>query len=419
MIRTTALLSISAITLAACTPNLAENARPPQTLLPPAVSYGTQVVMGRCMPGAEALIPAILGSVIAQGVNRIGSAIQAAAAQETKVVVARRNIEMRAMNDSRGLCVFVARGWFYRDAPTFAAAGVDPSPFYAKPGSAFKYAQPDALWRNGLFIAATPDFFFQGKVVKATDNSAYSIIPIEATMDKPISTTPLRPSNMRRVLVSFAVTEVGKGVDLNKGGGTTMVIGPMRPGVRLTFPKGLCAAYLANGSQTPNQCPEEGKFDVLMRSNFESEWFSLGLAAKSKPMNLQALVSETRDASEFLGFVAAVFGDIRGDLTTELKENLISSVGAAAEEVELSAEEKAENELDAAYAKAVTELRACVATPADSSKRSTARAALRALIAAARKAERTAFPVDGADLESIVPADDDPQPCQTVLTKLG
>jgi hypothetical protein len=417
----------SAFTLVSCAPHMAEDSKPPSRLSAPVVMYGTQVVTGNCIGEAEAAgLPAmILGSVIAQGVNRIGAALTAAAAEETKVVTARRNIEVRKSDTGLGECIMIARGWFYRDSPfgdtNRDGTRRDPSPYFGNSESAFPYKAPNDLWNAGLYIAATPDFFFQGRIGMSTDKSSYTVLPIEATLDRPISTTELRPTNKRRVLVSFAFSEVGKGADLSKAGtGTTLILGAMRPGVLMTFPKEACVVYYVDGGRrAAPTCPREDSFDLLMRSTFESEWFNVPLTQKSKPMLLQAAVSETRDASAFLGFVAAVFGDVKGKVTSELQEALISSSREAAEDVELSAEEKAENEFDTAYSKAVTDLKGCVAAPTDASKRTGARAALRGLIGAARKADKAGFAITTEDVDRIKVNGTTDDACQAALNKLA
>lgn len=408
----------SLMALVSCAPHMAEDSKPPSVLAAPEVMYGTQVVTGRCIGDAEAgLLAALVGAGIARGVNRIGDVLTAAAAEETKVVLARRNIEVRKSKFGLGDCILIARGWFYRKRPVFSNEGPE-STFFVDSNSAFPHPAND-LWRVGLNLAATPDFFFQGKIGTSTDGSSYTVLPYEATLDRPISSTELRPSDKRRVLVSFAINDAGKGVDLSKGGpGTTLVLGTMRPGVRLTFPEGRCVVHYVGNTPTPvEDCPEAGKFDLLMRSTFESEWFNVTLTEKAKPMILQAAVSETRSASAFLGFVAAVFGDVKGNVTSELQEALISSSREAAEDVELSAEEKAQNDYDNAYSKAVSDLKACVAAPADTSKRTTARAALRSLIGAARKADAEVS-VTTTDVEAISVRGTTGDACQTVLNKL-
>lgn len=410
----------AAVILSGCAPHIAGIERPPAPLVPPDVYYDTQAVVGPCDASAESVVilSAIAAAVIAQGVNRIGDAIKAAGETETTVVTANRNIEI----NQRGLgpCVTVVRGWFYRAPPSYDPA----SPFSFNPKSHWPHEQAaeiQAYWRAGLFLASTPDFYFQGRIVSSTDKTSYTVLPVQASLDKPISSTMLR-GGARSILVSFAFTEAGKPADLQKGGGSTIVLGRMEPGELITFSSANCFASGTGGELTPThpigKCPDAGKFDTLIRSPFESEWFSVLLSDKSKPMTLQALVSETRSPSQFLAFVGDVFGATKSQLTDKLQRELIPSVGDDAAEADLSAKEKLDNEADAAQGKAITDLKNCVATPADAAKRLTARSSLRSYIQAARKAKRPSK-VTTALIEAIMPSESTTAACQNALSTLA
>lgn len=408
--------------LSGCAPHIAGSERPPTGLVADNVYYDTQTIVGPCYAPAEAapLLAAVASAVIAAGVNRVGDAIKAAADTETKVVTARRNVELR-QGKGLGPCVTVARGWFYRSPPAFGPA----SPFHVNAKSQWPLtSQPEVaqFWRWGLHMAATPDFYFQGRIVPSSDKAAYTVLPLEATLDKPISSTPLRPGGKRSVLVSFAFVEVGKGVDLQKGGGTTIVLGRMEPGRHLKFANVSCFASGTGGDLAPllksgQNCVGTGPFDTLIRSPFESEWFTVPLGEKSKPMMVQALVSETRSPSQFLSFVSDVFGATKGRLTEELQQGLIPSVGEDAIEAETAANEKLASDADIAMGKAITDLKACVATPSDPAKRITARNSLRSHIQAARKAKRNAGASD-ADITAITTNGTDAAVCQTALDRV-
>jgi hypothetical protein len=410
----------AAVLLNGCAPHIAGTERPPTILARGNVYYDTQVVLGPCTDQAEAgILAAIATAAIAQGVNRIGDAISAAAKSETTVVLARRNVEIRR-GQGLGPCVTVARGWFYRKPPSL---GPNPAKaaFAVDPESSWRFNEdgdtPDKFWRAGLHLAATPEFYFQGKVVTSQDKAAYTILPMFASLDRPISNTPLRPSGKRNVLVAFAISDLGKPADLQKGGGTTISIGKMEPGTAVTFSGVSCfSTTVARGEAAvlSNTCPDDGKFDMLIRSPFESDWFSVALADKSKPLALQALVSETRSPSQFLAFVGDVFGATKGTLTQELQRALIPSVGDEADATELAAKEKADNEADVAQGKAIADLNACVASPGEPAKRVSARSSLRSYIAAARKAERPTS-ANSAHVDGIVTNGTDADPCKAAL----
>jgi hypothetical protein len=416
-----ALVAIATI-LSGCAPNIAGSGRPPAALVADDVYYDTQTIVGPCYDPAEAvpLLAALASAVISTGVNRIGDAIKAASETETRTVTARRNVELR-QGEGLGPCVTVVRGWFYRNPPSFPD-DPSPSPFAVNDKSKWPLSNAQEVaqfWRWGLHMASTPDFYFQGRIVASTDKTAYAVLPLAASLDRPLSSVPLRPGGQRSVLVSFAFSDVGKSADFQKVGGTTIVLGKMEPGRLLKFSSISCFAKGNGGSLeslrlTGDKCIGQKDFDTLIRSPFESEWFSVTLGEKSKPMMVQALVSETRSPSQFLAFVSDVFAASKGRIAEELQQELIPSIGDDSAEAALSAKEKLANDADTAQGKAITDLRACVAAPTDPAKRIAARASLRSFVQAARKAGRSTG-VSSAQLDAITPGSDDAAPCQSAL----
>lgn len=358
--------------------------------------YGTQAAIGKCPSneGESALLSVIGASIVAQGVNRIGAAIRAAAAEETKQVLVRRNVELRA-DGNFGPCLLVSRGWFYDEK-------VPPEPSRAydkKANSSFQYegGKISDIRRSGLPLAATPDFFFEGQFVQLADHKTTTLIPRYAYLDQPISQSDLRPSNSRQIIVLFALSDVGKSADLNKGQGATIVLGSLSSGRSKRFPnedEGLVSYTCEDESESEGKSEDKSKCTYasatqVMRSIHESDWFSLDLPEKErKPMTLQVLVSETRSASAFLGFVADVFGDVQKDVATEFQTALIPSKRETAEESAQAANESVANTYDKAYAEAVTKISACGASPTDTTKAAEARQSMRTLNKASRYADR-------------------------------
>lgn len=224
-------------------------------------------------------------------------------------------------------------------------------------------------------------------------------MPVEATLDEPISTHTFRPSGKRSVLVALALSEAGAGVDLSKGGGTTLMLGEMAPSEKLTFPPlgyGSCLAFVTTPTEKEqqsikkfNQCPGNIQFQSLNRSQFESNWFTVRSSDKPKPMLLQALVSETRSPSKFLQFVGDVFGATKETLSQELQQKLIPSQGEQAELAELTTDDTKRTTFDTALAKAIADLNSCISAPTDPGKHVAARISLRALAQAARAVGNT------------------------------
>ncbi|MGJ7546315.1 hypothetical protein [Variovorax sp. LT1R16] len=398
---------------------MAADRRVPESLPEAEVIYDTQTVVGQCAPGAEAapIVAALAGTAISQGISRIGAALTAAAEAKTDVVIAKRNMEL-ITSKGVGPCVTIARGWFYRSTPTYSGQGKVASPFADNPASAWPYRQRvEAFWQKGLYLASVPDFYFQGAVISSLDKSRYAIVPTVVTMDAPISRTVLRPSNVRDVIVAFAIGE--QELDLSKGAGATMVIGQMRPGQQARIPTALCVFHNGVGER-PNACPSSTvAADIVLYGSQLSEWFAVPVANARKPMYLQAMVSETRDASKFLGFVAAVFNDqsFKTALNTQVQQALISPVGHAADDKAEIDKLKLENEHDSAIVAARGALQACVRDPS-ADGRLNARIAMRKLMAAAIAAGKPQL-LGPTQVDAIAESGTGAAPCQSALTLLG
>ncbi|WP_148291414.1 hypothetical protein [Brevundimonas abyssalis] len=275
----------------------------------------------------------------------------------------------------------------------------------------------------GLYLAATPDFFFEGVVRSTEDGSFHAIAPVRVTLDAPLRSNPLR-SNRRSVLVSFAVGQAGSALDIQKTG-ATVVLGEIAPGELVEFDQDGCVAELwwridgEQRTQIADDCtrsalsesrPRPETLYATHRSHFESEWFSAPLSAEMRPMTLMALVSETRRPSAFLTYVADVFGAVESGLTTELQRALIPRVGLAASEAEANA-------YDTAYGAAGAALRECVATPEDPAKRAAARNRLRDFLRTARQGGQAATDMS-AHVNSITLNGTTAAPCEDALTAL-
>lgn len=389
-------LSTIILLLSGCA-HVAGSKGPPKELGGENVYYGTQVAVGKCPESPEGGVFAVVAaSAIAKGVSRVGDAIKAAGAKKTVTTLANRNVELRT-SAGIGNCIIVARGWFHRNIPAYRDPPAPSSAYYANPKSAFpaKDAQmARTFWRMGIYIAASPDFYFKGNLINSTSKSAYTVFPREATMDEPISSNILRPSDKRHVLVAFALSDAGSSADLEKASGTTIVLGAMEPGKLISYAFEPCQAWdssypnpaIAEITKVPQPtCVIGGDFDILTRSPFESNWFKVEASDKPKPMLLQALVSETQSPSKFLEFVGEVFSDSSKSITDELQKSWIPSLAQAEEDAEKAAEAKALKEYDTALAKAFTDLSACVDKPTDIAKRISARISVREALASANK----------------------------------
>lgn len=387
--RSVAVVTLLAMVSAGCTTITGSKGRPAG--IPAGAVYDTQAILSTCPSDANAQsIPAAIASaVVAKGVSRIGAAIKAAGEAETRQVVVSRNIEL----SSEGMppCLVVARGWFHSKRPA-AGAG-----YVGSDGTAFDHdADPSFIRGQGLWLAATPDFFFEGRFKASLNKAALTLQPVYVYRGEPIATHTLRRGTARGTVLSFAISKPSKAKDLGKGQGATVVLGTLETNTERTFETSDKALFTCDGG------PCEGDdFKLRLRGIAESDWFAIPLPDAPEPMTLQVLVSETRGASAFLKFVGEVFSDVEDELTTALQRELIPTVGDAADEADQTAEENALSAYEKALAEAYSKLAACAEAGTDAARAAAAKAAMRTANQKARAINRDA-PFEPGTIDRIV-----------------
>jgi len=350
----------------------------------------THLDIDNVLEGASYLA-AIGADVVATGISRIAAAIRAAARTQSRQVAIRRNIEL---SNAKGLgpCLLIARGWFYEDRSQLGG-----TPYRQRDDSAFDYDSSfSLLHRQGLWIAATPDFFFEGKLIPSQDRSVLSLAPAYAYLGKPMTSSRLRPATARSILVAFAFTRPAKATDLTKGQGSTVVLGRFGANTEKRYTTDTAELFSCDRPA----CSDAAKFTRRIRGPRESEWFSVPLTKTAQPMTLQVLVSETRGASDFLEFVTEEFAGVEKGLATELGQALVPSLGVAAAATQQTAVENALNEFELRYADALATLADCVANGRDPARAAAARVAMRTTNQKARAAS-VAEPFTSANIDAI------------------
>ena len=363
---------VLAVLVSGCT-HVTGAGSPPGGLTRDSAVYDTRTSMGPCLGQAHADLPAaIASSIVASGVNRIGAALEEAAKARTDTTLAQRNV-LLSNGGQLGPCVFVARGWFNSGAGGGGGLG--------------EFAGDAVALRGlGLDLAAEPDFYFEGQVFSTRNRTVHTIAPLRTWFREPLVTSHIR-GDRRSLSVSFAFVPQGKPVTTATGG-TTVVIGDMEPGDSRESDAVWCAMALGGAAANgPCTGAEPDAYGFVLGQE-QSEWFAVELTPDLKPMTLAALVTETREPSAFLGFVAAIFKENQAAITSEAQGELIPSVADANRETELTARDQAEANYDAAWSKAATTLTTCAAAGSAPTTRLTARTDLRAFIQVARRADR-------------------------------
>jgi hypothetical protein len=350
----------------------------------PQAEYATQVAMGECAftrqeeGAAAAISSALLSNAITSGVNHIGMALTAAAKEQSLVTQTSRNIVVKA--ETFGPCVQVVRGWFHQD-PYPITSNADPLTGNPKFAAAQSWFSDDfinlerfrTLWlRNQLWLAAPPEFVFEGRIAVASDNTL-TIAPQYVRMDEPLFTRKLRRDRSRHVAVFLAFHKPDTAVDVVDNPGAAFVIGKLDPGEARTYPDPRTIDRFTPTSGFVNRWPHESK------------WFTLAVGKENEPWVVSAAVTEKQSANEFLGFVAEVFGNSKETIASELQTVIVPKKRADAKESATAAREMAENAYDTSHAGALQALTSCATADAPTPEQaSAARAALRSWNKSAR-----------------------------------
>ena len=463
------------LAVASCSPRMAGEGPAPAGLPSDNTRYATEITAGTCVtdPKGEAafLLPgiaaALLSSAISTGVNRVGAVLKASAEPGPQTVVARRNLEVS--RNGFGPCVQLVRGWFYESPPALAADGAPEwgTESFLTPG------ERRTLWRNGMWLAAAPDFYFEGRFRPSKDGSHLTIEPNLVRLDKPIARPLLRPDGQREVLVSFSIVGAGDSIDLQGQPGATLTIGTLQPGAARAYPAGTSLltelpvvppappVAPAGGSPpapppvtpTPTTSPPPaapgapgfgaapGGFvggggpppppvagaagvepPTLIRSPLESEWFTIALGEERKPITVAGLVSEVQGKSEFLSFVADVFEGASGSITEQLQTALVPAKREAAREQVRDQEQAATIAYNSALGDAFAALDACAKGGSNPVQLAvTAANAMLALNGASRDAGKGDGPFSRSDIAAVDPRRTPAQivaACQVALQRL-
>jgi hypothetical protein len=352
----------------------------------------TQVFVGNCITveglKESAIGESILSSVISQGLTRIGTTLEASAAEQTWTTSGATNFEAKTGAYPR--CVQIVQGRFFA-TPTPGTLEA-----WAKGTEYEDYA--GQLGRRGILLAAQPEFFFEGVFRPAQDGTAMAIVPAALGFHQPIGTRPLRSDAARRTKVTFVLHPAGKAASDGTNAVTELDFGMLWPSKVMTFDTGCLASGIApavptgSASSTPSSQPGSGPPSARppgsqpvpatppvpaagrpsTACSVESLWMRAAATATYAPMSLTATVSQTQDRSDVLGFVADVFKSSKTEIERWAKEELIASEREKARLGALEAQTTQMTKYTTAAAAALQALEKCVSEPT-TANRSTAR----------------------------------------------
>lgn len=384
---------------------------------PPAGTVdGLQIGVGPCVTeGTEffgPILSALLGTAISKGVNKIGAALKAAGGSKTWKAHGSRNVDVTA--SEFGPCVQVIRGHFFTAPPS---RGQKPQGLETLVDGGW-----DRLVRNGLYLAAAPDFFFEGRLSRPRATvGTLTVTPLYARMSRPIGTRLLRPGKSRHVallMTFFAPDDAALVTEDNAA--ASIVLGEMTPGVGLDFKFSRAAAPPQTNPVQADPAEAENSFGgggdttqplatlAWVRPPGEAPWFKLALEKTAQPLTLGVLLTETQGANGFVKFIGEVLGDeaVTGVVTTQLKNEIVP---ADRETAQAAAATKAATEIseyETAVVTALDKTLDCSTGTPTGAAVNEARTALRTLNKKAEGRGFEALPVTDVQILAIKPVDE-------------
>jgi hypothetical protein len=259
----------------------------------------TRTFAGKCVVAAPVRERAILGGVIEPvislgvkaSIDLFVGAIRKAAEANTTSVSATANIEIDDWTTPD--CVQIIQGRFYSLDEDFTKDSNSVSSGIA--------GAHDKLKTIGAYLAEDPRLFFEGQIRRSTDKTAIAISPSFLLYNQPIG--PTARSNVRDLVFSFAISPPGSSPNGNSGTVGQLQFNDVSFGTRVMY-----------DSLSPDKV-----------SSPETPWIPLATTEHPAPVTVSITVSETRDANEFLLFVADTLSGSKEQLETLLKQTLVES----------------------------------------------------------------------------------------------
>lgn len=347
----------------------------------------------------QSLIETLVGSVITRGLDGIGTALEAAAAERTFVAVGSTNVDTPALAATQCLQFWSGPLWLpgAPGEPDAAAIGRD---------TGLLPAEVQRLIDAGIRPSAEPSFFVELWVRRSAGGQYVAVTPTLMIRNASLE-THRDPQTDRRVAISasFLTVEVDKPatatvgprlfdegllrlVTLDSLRNRASCMAPPATPAATTAPSvpaaqgGPIATAPAPGT-TPAGAPVAAQAatqrrDCSLRGVPEAGWIPNPLD-DDKPITLTMSVQETRRANPVLSFVSGVFGDSKAEIKREANEALIPSIGRTADSAEAAAQAAALTKAAASFAAAEAARPAYCLADQTAAQRATSAAALRGL----------------------------------------
>ena len=305
------------------------------------VSYYTEaVVVGECAfvqreekLSTNAITTGLISSAISEGLNLIGNMLTEAGRDSAEpTTLATANFELKS---DTPMCLQLVRGEVFGKQPNEIPKAVL--------GEQLKQKEYDKLAKNQLYLAAKPDFLFEGLVLKPKMIDAMTIKPTALWFNKPKERNIFSQSSDRSIAISF--TFYGPGKTMTDASNT---------GTLLTFesvPKGR----MIHIDPMERTDPYRGQPN-------EGQWFTFNQAENGDPLSVAATITETRPGNKFFAFLGRVFEANKENIEQALNEALLDEKRREAEIAKRQERTALLNTLNTDIGKALDALQTCQAS---------------------------------------------------------
>jgi hypothetical protein len=258
-------------------------------------------------------------------------------------------VNIVARNGQVPVCVQIMRGRFYANAADYDIARA------ASWGTPMQL-DATAIGRlgtvAGFYPADRPDFLFEGYLARAEGTEAVTLVPRYVALNRPMERPTLSFDDTRHLALAFDLFGPNITSSAQPVASAALVLGRLGSGAVLCLPPqdgearspgGSCRA-IATPTPTPGAPPSPpggfGSFGnvpapgqapqpqaalpvaINWRSPnlFEATWFTLPVASQTAAYSLRAVVTETRQGSDFAAFLGRSFDASKAGLTTALTD---------------------------------------------------------------------------------------------------
>lgn len=305
-------------------------------------SVTTRIFYGDCIRLTEeemakagvipAIAAAVVPSLVSNTIDRFGRALHSAGEAESFTVTGQRNIEVAP--GEVNLCMQWVRGRLLDEAPEPTARHL----------TGLEDEESDRLAELGIYLAEAPELFIELRLRPSADRTALAVAPTYVEYNRLLKGRNRNKNLSRGLAVQISFNGPGKTPASATAVGTSLVLGDFIVGThhRYSMPHPLEDGFELESPWFPTFSPPP------MPATATEADTDPQLSEDTFPMTVTATVAETRDANQFLLFLADVFEESKGDLKEALEIQLIKQ---KRDKAELEALKESEVKIAAYYTK--------------------------------------------------------------------